>query len=437
MIIWLRLIIIFTHQPIIHKKVNGTPIMTIFSYIFLILITFDLFLKLYLNYRQMKSVQQNLHKVPDYFMKTITLDEHQKAGNYTLAKLQISNYELIFNLGIVLLFVFGGIINYLANICTINQYAITSEVLFLISYSFITSAISLPFGYYRTFKIEQKFGFNKMTMRLFIIDQLKSTTLALVIGVPLIYLVMWLMQKLGNSWWLWVWLVLVALNLLMLVIYPTIIAPIFNKFSPLDDLELKTKIEQLLNKCGFKSQGVFVMDGSKRSSHGNAYFTGIGSSKRIVFFDTLLKQLNHDQIIAVLAHELGHFKHKHILKQIITSFGITLAGLYVFSLLINQAWFYQGLNVTTINHATGLLLLFIVTGTISLPLAPLSSFMSRKNEFEADNFAKINANKDDLISGLVSMYRDNASTLTPDDLYVKFYYSHPPANLRIANLEQV
>jgi STE24 endopeptidase len=260
--------------------------------------------------------------------------------------------------------------------------------------------------------------------------------LGLIIGVPLLYLVMWLMNNLGNQWWLWVWGVLVVFNLLILIIYPTFIAPLFNKFTPLEDLELKAKIEQLLTTCGFKSQGVFVMDGSKRSSHGNAYFTGLGASKRIVFFDTLLKQLTQEEIIAVLAHELGHFKHKHILKQMIISFGITLLGLYVFSLLINQVWFYAGLHVSQISNASGLLLLFILTGLISLPLAPLSSFMSRKNEFEADDFAKTHANKQDLINGLVKLYRDNASTLTPDELYVKFYYSHPPASVRIRNLEQ-
>jgi STE24 endopeptidase len=244
------------------------------------------------------------------------------------------------------------------------------------------------------------------------------------------------MNSLGASWWLWVWLVLVGFNLLILIIYPTFIAPLFNKFTPLEDLELKAKIETLLSNCGFKSQGVFVMDGSKRSSHGNAYFTGLGASKRIVFFDTLLKQLSHAEIIAVLAHELGHFKRKHILKQMLISFGMLLISLFIYGLLINQEWFYRGLNVSHINHASGLLLLFIVTGAISLPLAPLMSFMSRKNEFEADDFAKANANAKDLISGLVKMYRDNASTLTPDELYVKFYYSHPPANVRIANLEK-
>jgi STE24 endopeptidase len=318
----------------------------------------------------------------------------------------------------------------------LTEHLLSSQVLFVLSFMIISSIINLPFDIYKTFKIEQKFGFNKITPRLFIQDQIKSIVLTLAIGTPILYLIAWIMTNLTQNWWLYVWGVVVGFNLLALLIYPTIIAPLFNKFSPLEDLELKEKIMLLLNKCGFKSQGVFVMDGSKRSSHGNAYFTGLGNSKRIVFFDTLLKQLNHDEVIAVLAHELGHFKHKHILKQMFASFGLMLLTLYVFSLLINFNDFYAALNVQTINSLTGLLLLFLVTGVITLPLAPVFSFMSRKNEYEADNFAKLNSNKDDLISGLVNMYRDNASTLTPDSLYVKFYYSHPPANLRIANLEK-
>lgn len=407
-----------------------------FSYIFIALVICDTLLKLYLNYRQKSAISTNINQVPEVFAKSIELSDHQKAGTYSLAKLRLGNLELIFSAVLLLIFTIGGGIEYIASKLSLANYQLSGEVLIIIGYSIISGVLGLPFDIYRTFKIEQKFGFNKMTAALFIADQIKGIVLGLIIGVPLLYLVMWLMQNLGNNWWIWVWVVLVVFNLLILIIYPTVIAPLFNKFSPLDDLELKNKIEKLLEKCGFKSQGVFVMDGSKRSSHGNAYFTGLGSSKRIVFFDTLLKQLNHDEIIAVLAHELGHFKHKHIVKQMIVSFGITLIGLYIFSLLINQTWFYAGLNVTTINHATGLLLLFILVGVVSLPLAPLSSFMSRKNEFEADNFAKANANKHDLISGLVNMYRDNASTLTPDDLYVKFYYSHPPANIRIANLEK-
>lgn len=410
--------------------------MTLFSLIFIILLLIDCALKYYLNKRQISAIKRSFQQVPSYFESQISLTEHQKAGNYSLAKLNLGKIELIYGVVLTLGFTLGGGIDRIAHITQLGNYPLSSEVSLIILYSIFNSALGLPLSYYSTFKIEQAFGFNKMTIGLFIKDLFKGLTLSLVIGIPLLYLVMWLMNSLGETWWLWVWGVMVGFNLLILTIYPTFIAPLFNKFTPLDDLELKARIETLLTKCGFKSQGVFVMDGSKRSSHGNAYFTGLGSSKRIVFFDTLLKQLSHDEIIAVLAHELGHFKHKHILKQMLTSFGIMLIGLFIFSLLINQNWFYAGLNVSQINPASGLLLLFILTSIISLPLAPLNSMMSRKNEFEADDFAKANANRQDLISGLVKLYRDNASTLTPDDLYVKFYYSHPPASLRIANLER-
>lgn len=409
---------------------------TYFTYVFIGIVTLDTLLKLYLNRRQQQSITHNYTKVPEHFQQAISLVEHQKAANYSLAKLKTNNLEILFACLVLLGFTLGGGIQFIINMTNLTEHLLSSQVLFVLSFMIISSIINLPFDIYKTFQIEQKFGFNKITPRLFIQDQIKSIVLTLAIGTPILYLIAWIMTNLTQNWWLYVWGVVVGFNLLALLIYPTIIAPLFNKFSPLEDLELKEKIMLLLNKCGFKSQGVFVMDGSKRSSHGNAYFTGLGNSKRIVFFDTLLKQLNHDEIIAVLAHELGHFKHKHILKQMFASFGLMLLTLYVFSLLINFNDFYAALNVQTINSLTGLLLLFLVTGVITLPLAPVFSFMSRKNEYEADNFAKLNSNKDDLISGLVNMYRDNASTLTPDSLYVKFYYSHPPANLRIANLEK-
>ncbi|RTL13300.1 MAG: M48 family peptidase [Neisseriaceae bacterium] len=410
--------------------------MSQFSVIFLLILIADSGLKLWLNLRQKQAIHRSFNQVPTPFDQQITLVEHQKAAQYNLAKLAENRYELAYSALLILIFTLGGGIDWIARSFTLANYPLSSEVLLIIVYTLFNSLLGLPFSYYSTFKIEQRFGFNNTTLKLFISDLVKSTLLGLIIGVPLLYLVMWLMNNLGNQWWLWVWGVLVVFNLLILIIYPTFIAPLFNKFTPLEDLELKAKIEQLLTTCGFKSQGVFVMDGSKRSSHGNAYFTGLGASKRIVFFDTLLKQLSQEEIIAVLAHELGHFKHKHILKQMIISFGITLLGLYIFSLLINQVWFYAGLHVSQISNASGLLLLFILTELISLPLAPLSSFMSRKNEFEADDFAKAHANKQNLINGLVKLYRDNASTLTPDELYVKFYYSHPPASVRIKNLEQ-
>ena len=334
-------------------------------------------------------------------------------------------------------FTLGGGIQFINNFLGgLADYPLSQGVLIIGIYFAINTILDLPFSWYKTFYIEQKFGFNKMTTGLFVIDLIKGLVLGCVIGIPLLYIVLWLMNSMGDLWWLWVFAVLIGVNLLMLVLYPTIIAPLFNKFTLLEDVALKTRIETLLKKCGFQTQGVFIMDGSKRSAHGNAYFTGLGKSKRIVFFDTLIKQLNHGEIEAVLAHELGHFKHKHIVKQMVVSFAITLITLYILSLLLHSPWFYNALGVMSVNNANALLLFFTVIALISFPFSPLSSFFSRKNEFEADDFAKQHSNKEWLISGLVKMYRDNASTLTPDELYVKFYYSHPPASVRIANLEK-
>ena len=408
------------------------------SYLFILLILIVTGLKIYLNHRQVHAINNSISSVPAPFDNNITLEEHQKAAKYSLKKISLSNIEIIISAIITLAFTIGGGIQLINDyLSTLTDYPLSQGVLIISIFAIINSILDVPFSYYKTFAIEQKFGFNKMTKKLFIFDLLKGILLAIIIGIPLLYAVLWLMNNMGSLWWLWVFAVLVSFNLLMLVLYPTIIAPLFNKFTPLDDLELKSRIEALLSKCGFQSQGVFIMDGSKRSSHGNAYFTGLGKSKRIVFFDTLIKQLNHNEIEAVLAHELGHFKHKHIVKQMIISFTITLITLYGLSLLLNSTWFYNALGVTSINHANALLLFSIAIGFISFPFAPLSSYFSRKNEFEADDFAKQNSNQEWLVNGLVKMYRDNASTLTPDELYVKFYYSHPPASVRIANLEKI
>jgi STE24 endopeptidase len=294
--------------------------------------------------------------------------------------------------------------------------------------------LNLPFSFYDTFKVEQKYGFNNTTLKLFIVDLIKSTCLMLLIGIPLLYLILYLIMSV-TTWWLWVWLVFVIFNLTIMVIYPLFIAPLFNKFSPLEDENLNQRINHLLERCGFKAKGVFVMDGSRRSSHGNAYFTGIGKSKRIVFFDTLIKNLAVDEIEAVLAHELGHFKKKHILRKIIIAFALNLVVLYLLSLLITQPLFYNGLGVNTVNVHNGLILFTILIGLVGVPLKPLSAYFSRKDEFEADSFAAQYKHKDFLISGLVKLYRDNAATLTPDSLYATFYYSHPPATIRIEHLE--
>ncbi len=408
------------------------------SICFVVLVITILLLKLYLNYKQQVAIKSNIHEVPESFAKRIKLYDHQKAAYYNLAKLKLNNFEEIFSSILLLIFTIGGgiqlINNYFSNL---TASPLTLGVIVIGVYSMLNSILTMPFGLYATFGIEQEYGFNKTTVKLFIADLVKGLVIAAIIGIPLLYLVLWLMSILGNTWWLWVWVVLVAFNLSLLVIYPIFIAPLFNKFKPLEDVVLRNRINRLLDKCGFKSRGLFVMDGSKRSSHGNAYFTGIGKSKRIVFFDTLIKKLNHDETEAVLAHELGHFKKKHILKQMIVSFGITLVILYILSLLIDKPALYTSLGVSTISTSNGLLLFSALLGLFSFPFAPLSSFFSRKNEFEADSFASLYTDKRYLISGLVKMYRDNASTLTPDPLYVRFYYSHPPASVRIAHLEQL
>jgi len=412
--------------------------MQLLSQLFILLVVAVLSLKLYVSYRQVQAIKHNINQVPQRFSQTITLSDHQKAGNYNLAKLKLGTIDEVIASILVLLFTLGGGIQLINNVgLSWIQSPLTQGVMVIAIYSVIGAIINLPLSIYATFGIEQRFGFNKTSIGLFILDLTKGLGLAIIIGIPLLYLILWLMNIMGEYWWIWVWTVLIIFNLLILFIYPTFIAPLFNKFSLLTDEKLNVRITQLLAKCGFKSRGVFVMDGSKRSSHGNAYFTGIGKAKRIVFFDTLMQQLSHEEIEAILAHELGHFKKKHILKQMLLSFLLNLIVLYILSLLIKQPNFYHALGVSNINNYNGLILFILLIGLVAFPFKPLFSYFSRKNEFEADAFAKEYANKEFLISGLVKLYRDNAATLTPDPLYVKFYYSHPPASIRIKQLEEL
>jgi STE24 endopeptidase len=298
----------------------------------------------------------------------------------------------------------------------------------------LTSLIDLPFDYYKTFVIDEKFGFNKMTVSMFIGDLVKHGLLGLALGGPILLLALWLMQGAGAYWWLYLWFAWSIFNLIMLAVYPSFIAPLFNKFSPLHDEQLKIRIESLLTKCGFKSQGLFVMDGSTRSSHGNAYFTGFGASKRVVFFDTLLARLNTDEIESVLAHELGHFKHHHVIKRIVMLFSVSFLGLALLGWLMQQPWFYIGLGVQNASNYMALMLFLLVSPVFLFLMRPLMASYSRKNEFEADAYAAKQASAKDLVSALVKLYRDNAATLTPDPLHSAFYDSHPPASLRIAKL---
>ncbi len=408
----------------------------IFTLVFLAATLAYVITLLWLNLRQDKAVAASFTGVPAEFSEKITLEQHQKAAEYTQAKLLVNHFEVIFSTLVLLAWTLGGGLNWLDQAWTgITDNTLYPGVGFIMSLMIIASVIDLPFSIYRSFVLEQKFGFNKMTAGTFINDLFKEFILMLVIGLPLIYAILYLMGAMGEYWWAYVWLVLTGFSLLMFWAYPTYIAPIFNKFKPLDNLDLKAKIDNLLNRTGFKSDGVFVMDGSKRSSHGNAYFTGIGKNKRIVFFDTLLDGMEDQEVEAILAHELGHFHHKHIRKHMITSFSISLLGLALLGYLINQPWFFHGLGIDNPSNHTALILFMLVMPVFSFFIAPISNALSRKHEFEADSFAAKHTNADDLISSLVKLYRDNASTLTPDKLYSAFHDSHPSASIRINHLK--
>ncbi|MBT3277645.1 M48 family metallopeptidase [Candidatus Thioglobus sp.] len=408
-----------------------------FTLIFLIAILGYVITLLWLNMRQDKAVANSFDAVPNEFNEKITLADHQKAAEYTQAKLLVNHFEIIFSTVVLLVWTLGGGLNWLDTLWQAQtDNTIYIGVGFIISLMIIGSLIDLPFSIYRTFVLEQKFGFNKMTAGTFAGDLGKEILLTLIIGLPLIYAVLYLMGAMGEYWWAYVWLVLTGFSLLMFWLYPTYIAPIFNKFKPLDNLELKAKIDNLLTRTGFKSDGVFVMDGSKRSSHGNAYFTGIGKNKRIVFFDTLLEGMEDQEVEAILAHELGHFHHKHIRKHMVSTFTISLLGLALLGYLITQEWFFDGLGVSTVSNHAALILFTLALPVFSFFIAPISNALSRKHEFEADAFAAKHTNADDLVSSLVKLYRDNAATLTPDKLYSAFHDSHPSASIRIAELKR-
>lgn len=409
---------------------------TALSTIFITLLAITTVLRLWLSRRHFVFVQEHRNAVPAAFSSSITLDAHQKAADYTLAKTKLGMTEVVVQAGLLLWLTVGG---GLQLIDTIWQHILPNHemwrgALVIISALIISSLIDLPFEYYRTFVVDEKFGFNKMTPTMFFTDMIKHAIVGLALGAPILFAAFWLMQSAGQYWWLYLWIVWSVFNLLMLAIYPTFIAPMFNKFLPLEDQNLKQRIENLLTKCGFKSQGLFVMDGSTRSSHGNAYFTGFGASKRVVFFDTLLERLNADEIESVLAHELGHFKHKHVIKRIVLMFLMSFLGLALLGWLAQQAWFYTGLGVTSPSNYMALMLFLLVSPVFLFLLRPVMASYSRKNEFEADAYAAENASAKHLVEALVKLYRDNASTLTPDHLHSAFYDSHPPASIRIAKL---
>lgn len=413
--------------------------MQTFTLVLLIALLLTTSTQIWLSIRHTRHVRAHQDKVPEEFSGQISLSDHQKAADYTCAKTRAGYPGILLHVVLLLVFTLGGGLNALSDFWAgWLSDPLAHGMTLIISTFFIMSAAELPLSYYRTFVIEEQYGFNKMTPAMFFTDLIKQTALGLLLGAPLLFCVLWLMEKMGESWWLYAWVGWIAFNLFILAIFPTWIAPLFNKFTPLEDATLKTRIEQLMSKCGFKASGLFVMDGSRRSNHGNAYFTGFGKTKRIVFFDTLLARLNPGEIEAVLAHELGHFKHRHVIKRIVISFAMSLAFLWILGYLMGQSWFYEGLGVPIVNvpsTAMALLLFFLVMPVFTFLLQPISSIYSRKHEFEADAYAAQNSSSDDLIHALVKLYQDNAATLTPDPLHSAFYDSHPPASIRVAHLQ--
>jgi STE24 endopeptidase len=409
-----------------------------FTFIFLFAILTSVVALLWLNFRQDRAIKSSFNEVPKGFNETITLKDHQKAGHYTQAKLLANHFEIIFSTIVLLIWTLGGAMNWLD---VFWHERISDPILlgtvFMLSIMLIASFIDLPFSIYRNFILEEKFGFNRMTIKTFTSDLIKELILTLALGIPLIYAILYLMNMsaIGDYWWIYVWAILSFFTITMMWVYPTFIAPIFNKFKPLENNSLRNRIDNLLNRTGFGSDGIFIMDGSKRSSHGNAYFTGIGKNKRIVFFDTLLKGMEEKEIEAILAHELGHFHHKHVRQRIVSSFIFSLVSLALLGYLIKQGWFFHGLGISEPSAHTALVLFSLTLPVFSFFITPISNLISRKHEFQADAFAASHTDANDLISSLTKLYRENSSTLSPDRYYSAFHDSHPSAILRIARLQ--
>ena len=398
-----------------------------------------LLLKYWLNARQIRHVAQHRGQVPTAFTKTITLQGHQKAADYTITKARLGLIDAALGAAVLIGWTLLGGLSWLNQ--TLLEWlggGMAQQLALLAAFVIISGVIDLPLTLYRTFVLEERFGFNKMTPKLWIADFLKSSVIGALVGLPVAALILWMMNATGNFWWIWAWGVWMGLNLLMLLVYPTYIAPLFNKFSPLEDLALKDRVTALMTRCGFAAKGLFVMDGSRRSAHANAYFTGFGASKRVVFYDTLLAKLSAQEVEAVLAHELGHFKHKHVIKRILTLFAMSLIGFALLGWLTTQAWFFTGLgvqpNLKETNDALALLLFMLAVPVFSFFISPLMARSSRRHEFEADAYAMAQTNGADLATALLKLFQDNASTLTPDPVYVSFFYSHPPASERLARM---
>ena len=414
---------------------------------FLVALVLGLLLKFWLASRQIRHVARHRNAVPTAFAQRITLQAHQKAADYTITKARFSLLEMALGAAVLVGWtVLGGLDLLNQWLLSLLGAGMAQQLALLVAFVLISSLIDLPSTLYQTFVIEQRFGFNQMTLRLWLGDLLKSALVGALIGLPIAALMLWLMGAAGSLWWLWAWAVWMGFNLLLMVVYPTFIAPLFNKFQPLEDESLKARVTALMQRCGFAAKGLFVMDGSRRSAHANAYFTGFGAAKRVVFYDTLLRQLSPGEVEAVLAHELGHFKHRHIVRRMVLLFALSLAGFALLGWLMLQPWFYSGLGVRpslsllvsympgTPNDALALILFLLVVPVFTVFLGPLFAGLSRRDEFQADAYAAAQADGADLASALLKLYQDNAATLTPDPLYVRFYYSHPPANERLARL---
>lgn len=412
--------------------------MQLFTLVFIIFLAASILVRLWLSQRQTNHIHRHMGQVPEAFADKITLQDHRKAANYSCSKLRVDRMSLGWDSLWLLIWTIGGGINALD--LWWGGYALAPllhGIAVIVSLSIISAILNLPFSLYHTFVIEEEYGFNQTSFKTWLLDLVKTSLLMLVLGIPLLAAILWLMNQAGSNWWIYAWLLWMGFSLVMIWAYPAFIAPLFNRFSPLEDESLRQRIGKLLQRCGFQSKGVYVVDGSRRSSHGNAYFTGFGKNKRIVFYDTLLESLSEDEIEAVLAHELGHFKRHHITKSLILSSVISLAGFALLAWLIDSPWFYSSLGVETASTHSALLLFILTLPVFTYFISPLFSALSRKHEFEADQFAHSNSDYKALISALVLLYRDNASTLTPDPLHSIFYDSHPPASIRIDNLKAI
>jgi STE24 endopeptidase len=415
------------------------PASLILTMAFALALVAGLVVKFWLASRQVRHVARHRDAVPAAFRQAITLEAHQKAADYTVAKTRFGLLELAWGAAVLLAWtLFGGLDLLNRLLLDLLGGGMWQQLALLAAFALVGGLAELPFTLWQTFRLEERFGFNKMTWRLWLADAAKGVLLGALIGLPIAALILWLMGAAGKLWWLWAWAAWMGFNLLLMLVYPTFIAPIFNKFKPLDDLALKERVNALMQRCGFAAKGLFVMDGSTRSAHANAYFTGFGASKRVVFYDTLLRQLTAGEVEAVLAHELGHFRHKHVMKRMAAMFALSLAGFALLGWLSARSWFYTGLgvqpNLMAPNDALAVLLFMLAMPVFGFFVAPLPVLVSRRHEFEADAYAIAQTSGADLSAALLKLYQDNASTLTPDPLFVKFYYSHPPASERLARM---